>query len=39
LAQKKIEELNSALECPRFYLQYLERYDILCFPVFQVVRF
>ena len=36
---KKIEELNSARECPRFCLPSLERYDILCCPVFQVVVF
>jgi hypothetical protein len=35
----KIEELNCARECPRFYLQSLERYDVLCCPVFQVFIF
>ncbi len=39
LAQKKIEEANSARESPRFYFPTLERYDILCCPVFQVVIF
>ncbi len=39
LAQKKIEALNSARESPRFCLPSLERYDILCCPVFQVVVF
>jgi hypothetical protein len=31
--------LNRARECPRFYHPFLERYDILCCPVFQVVVF
>ena len=40
LAHKKIEELDRATECPsRFYHPYLERYDNLCCPVFQVVTF
>jgi hypothetical protein len=34
---KKIEELKCARECPRFYLPTLERHDISCCPVFQVV--
>ncbi len=37
LAQNKIEELNHARVYPNFYCQYLEKYDILCCPVFQVV--
>ncbi len=36
---KKIEELKSARECPRFYLPTLEMYDFLSCPVFQVVIF
>jgi hypothetical protein len=36
---KKFEELNCARECPRFYLLTLERYDILCCQVFQLVIF
>ncbi len=30
------EKLNCARECPRFYLPYLESYDILCCQVFSV---
>jgi hypothetical protein len=36
---KKIEELNCAREYPRLYFPTMERYDILCCPVFQVVLF
>jgi hypothetical protein len=39
LAQKTVVEVNCARECPRFYLSTLERYHILCCPVFQIVEF
>jgi hypothetical protein len=39
--EQKIEESDSARECPTFYPSFptLERYDIFCCPVFQVVIF
>ncbi len=39
VAQNIFEELNCARECPRFDHPYMERYDILCCPVSQVVVF